>query len=182
MGYYVQLTDSDVILKQQVQEEILQRWKELNKPENNHLKYGGSWVGGKQVTWHYSWMDKDYDKKVDSPQEVLEMMGFEYDINEDGDIYITNYHSKTGSEDLFLKTIADLIEPGSTMLWHGEDGANFAWYFNGKDMQEMDLKQALKLAVAEQSKALNGVQSEPFIQEKIECDKDMLNRRFKSML
>ena len=180
MGYYVRLTDSEVKLKNQHLPEILQRWKDLNKPENNHLKHGGSYSGGKQTQWWYSWMDADYDKKVNSAEEVLEMLGFEYDITEEGDIHIINYDSKTGSEDLFMKTIADLIAPGSTMLWHGEDGANFAWYFNGKDMQEMDMKQALKLAVAEQAKAANAVQAVPEV--KTESDKEKLNRRYKSLL
>lgn len=177
MGYRVQLTDSEVKLESRHLPEILQRWKDLNKPENNHLKHGGSWVGGKQVVWCYSWMDSDYDKTVNSPEEILEMMGFEYDITEEGDIHIINYDSKTGSEDLFMRTIADLIAPGSTMLWHGEDGATFAWYFDGKSMQEMDMKQALKLAVTEQAKAAQAVS-----EVKTETDKERLNRRYKSFL
>lgn len=177
MGYYVRLTDSEVTLKNEHLPEILQRWKDLNKPENNHLKHGGSWDGGKQTQWWFSWMDADYDKTVNSAEEVLEMLGFEYDVTDEGNVHITNYDSKTGSEDLFMKTIADLIEPGSTMLWHGEDGATFAWYFNGEGMQEMDMKKALKLAVEQQAKGKTSV-----TEVKSETDQEKLNRRYKNLL
>lgn len=147
MGYYVQLVDSDVVLKAENQAEILQRWKDLNKQENNHLKRGGSYSGGKQTSWHYSWMPADYDQTVNSAEEVLELLGFDFDTNEVGDIIISSYDSKTGNEDIFFQAIANLVSEGSTMSWHGEDGASFCWYFNGKEMQELDTKTAMKAAI-----------------------------------
>lgn len=179
MGYNVNLTDSTVVLEAKNQDEILHRWKDLNKQENNHLKHGGSWSGGRQTQWHFSWMPHDYDQTVESVEEVLELLGFEFSQEDNGDIAVVNYDSKTGNEDLFFKTISDLIKPGSTMMWHGEDGANFAWYFDGKEMLEMDLKEALKKAVkqmAESEKATKEVVATP------EQTKKANTHRYKSML
>jgi hypothetical protein len=143
MGYYVRLTDSSVVLKNENKAEILKIWKDLNKPENNHLKHGGSWSGGKQTEWWYSWMDSDYDKKVYGPENVLEMMGFDFHVEDNGDVHVTNYDSKTGSELLFFSRIAQFIEAGQTMSWSGEDGASFMWVFNGSNMKEMSGREAM---------------------------------------
>ncbi|NCP98072.1 hypothetical protein GW796_08675 [archaeon] len=54
-------------------------------------------------------MPSDYDKTVTSISEIFDMMGFEYDVTENGDISITGYDSKTGKEELFFLRIPHLI-------------------------------------------------------------------------
>lgn len=136
MGYYVNLQRSTVVIPAGVRDEVLKRWKELNDPKNDHLKNGGSYSGGKKNQSWYSWMSPDYDKECNSPEDVLKELGFDVETDEDGNISMISYDSKTGQEDLFFKTIADLIPAGQYMGWQGEDGAIFIWLFDGSKMNE----------------------------------------------
>lgn len=136
MGYYVDIQKSDVVLQAEDLNEILDRWKELNSPKYNHLKSGGSYSGGKQTSWHYSWMPENYDKEVESAKDVLDLLGFDSEYDYDGNLHVKYYDSKTGNESVFFEKIADLVPVGQSILWHGEDGAQFLWYFDGKDLKE----------------------------------------------
>lgn len=151
MGYYVEIKHSDVVLPTEIQDEVLTRWKKLNGPQYNHVKRGGSWSGGKQTDYWYSWMAPDYDKTVQSVAEVLDMMGFEFQQNEKGDILVKGYDNKTGQEDFFFEQIGDLIEEGQMIQWSGEDGASWAWYFDGAHMNNLNVSQAISLQKAVKS-------------------------------
>jgi len=142
MGYYVNLRASSVVLPAENLDEITQRWHEMNDKKYDDQKRGGSWSGGQQSAKWYSWMPEDYEKTTSTPGEILELLGFGYEDN--GDLVITDYDSKTGQEDLFFKAIASLVPANQLMEWTGEDGATFAWYFDGKNMHELSLREAYK--------------------------------------
>ena len=146
MGYYVDILNSDLVIPEKNQAEILKRWKNLNNPKNNHLKQGGSWSGGKQAQAWFSWMPADYDKTAQNIETILELMGFAYEKQDNGNIKVTGYDSKTGQEKLFFDTIEDLIPAGKTVEWHGEDGTLFNWFFDGKKLHEVSPTQSRKLA------------------------------------
>lgn len=131
MGYYVQLVESDVVLKNEDLPEILSVLKALNGPEHNQHKRGGRWAEGKQVAVWYSWMPEDYDKTMNSVEEILgdAGLGFYIDVMGNGDIHITGYDNKTGAEEYFFQHLAKFIEDGSTMNWVGEDHAEYTWLF-----------------------------------------------------
>jgi len=134
MGYYVNIFESDVVLPAKALPEILKRWKDLNKPENDHLKHGGSYYNGIKVP-SYSWMDADYDKNCDTILDLLEELRFEVEQDpETGDISIISFDRKMGQEDLFFNAISDLIPMGQSITWHGEDGSYWMWMFDGSKM------------------------------------------------
>lgn len=128
MGYSAQINKSNVVLPREVLPQILHIWKSINSPQFNHLKRGGSYSSGRQTSWYYSWMDRDYHETVNSVEEVLEMLGFYYSITEQGGILIEEYGDKCGQEDLFFTAIAHLI-PNSKMVWVGEDASIWEWEF-----------------------------------------------------
>jgi hypothetical protein len=132
MGYNARITKSTVVIPASRLDVTLQRWKGLNRQENNHLKQGGSYHGGKQRVWWFSWMDEDYDTKVQSVADVLDMLGFDYvSYTADGSVEITGYDSKMGQEELFFATIASGIPEGQYINWIGEDGHTWQWLFTG---------------------------------------------------
>lgn len=133
MGYYVTLNESTAFIPADKTAEALRLFKDLNGPQFDHLKTGGSWSGGKQTGRWYSWMPESFDHFT-SAREVLEELGFDVDEDAAGGLNIVSYDSKTGAEKTFLKYIAHLIAPGSSMTWQGEDGDQYRWEFDGKTM------------------------------------------------
>ena len=157
MGYYVELEDSNITLKNADKNTILQVWKDLNHPSNNHLKTGGSYSGGKQTGWHYAWLAEDYDECVENVEEMLEMLGFSFEEQGNGDILITGYDSKTGNENVFFKAAAPYIQEGQYGEWRGEDKRRWAWYFDGTQMHEISIGEARKSSQAVQEKKATSV-------------------------
>lgn len=154
MGYYVNLEYSSVILKNENLKEILTRWKNLNSPEHDDIKYGGTYQGGKKIKSHYSWLPEDYDKEVNSVQDMLDLLGFSFEEVEQG-IKIIGYNRKMGQEDVFFNAIADMIDSNQVMRWSGEDGDIFAWTFQGKTLNALNEMEYDKVIVREEIKKYN---------------------------
>jgi hypothetical protein len=128
MGYYINLTDSTLVLPKAFEQEALRRFKEMNGPAFDPAKGGGS----STESW-YSWLPADYDKTVESTADVFELLGFETEVDDEG-TKLTGYDSKTGDEDLFLFVVRDLFEDGAYVRFSGEDGALFEYRFSDGDM------------------------------------------------
>lgn len=135
MGYYVSIVKSDLEIPFSVQNQALAIWKLINAPEYNSLKNGGSWGGGVQKAWWYSWMEENYHETVNSCEDVLDMLGFEYEITDTGAILITGYDSKMGQEREFFVVISHLLNGGG-IKWIGEDHEVFTWKFRDGMMFE----------------------------------------------
>jgi hypothetical protein len=134
MGYSVTMGDSYAILPTENQPEAYRRLCDLNKQHD--LKGGGSWVGDAQVQRWFRWMPSNYDEICLNTKEILETVGFQTENGNEG-LEVNYYEQKTGDEDLFIATIADLFLPDSYMEWRGEDGAMYRWDFGGgKPMME----------------------------------------------
>jgi len=129
MGYYVSITKSDCKIAAEVKSRVYKTWCDLNHPRNNHQKRGGSYSGGAQTAWWYSWMTEHYDQECKTVEEILDMLGFGYDKIADGSILVTDYDSKTGQEELFFKAVAHLLT--GTINWRGEEDARWSWTFHG---------------------------------------------------
>lgn len=122
MGYYITLLGADFAIPET--EEVLQILKDANT-KYDAIKRGGSFGGGKKEQSWFSWMDADYDKKVNSVADVFAMLGFEFsEVTIDGQKYVQleGYDNKAGQEDLFLSLVAPFVRPDSFMIWRGEDG------------------------------------------------------------
>jgi hypothetical protein len=130
MGYNVQIKHSTAVIPAEHKDEVLQIWKDLNKPENNHLKRGGSWSKGEQNVWWYSWMPSNYDLTVTSVEDVLNELGFETELDHEGNVLICEYDSKRGQESLFFNRVAHLIK--GQIMWEGEDGSTWVWELGKK--------------------------------------------------
>ena len=118
MGYYVQLTDADFIIKEN--EETLAALRAMPK-KYKAIQRGGSSNGEK---W-FSWMNDESIENAESVQSVFEMLGFEctadaYGVK--GQFSLDSYDSKTGQEDLFLAVVAPFVANDSYTEWRGEDG------------------------------------------------------------
>jgi hypothetical protein len=118
VGYYVQLTDADFIIKEN--EETLNALKEM-PTKYYSLMRGGSSNGEK---W-FSWMNNKEIETAESVQSIFEALGFECETNKygvEGTFSLESYDSKTGQEDLFLAVVAPFVENDSYTEWRGEDG------------------------------------------------------------
>lgn len=137
MGYYASIESSTFVLPAENLDEAYTRMCKLN--DNNNLKRGGSWprpdniVGPHEKIW-FSWMDWNYPETCKDAQEILEQLGFETFIGEDnGNLYIVSYDSKTGSEDDFLNSISDICS--GEIEWREEDGKMWKNIFGNKEMK-----------------------------------------------
>jgi hypothetical protein len=126
MGYYINIQESNFVIPAHNLEKALERFKALNHDPNAN-KSGGSWSGGKEKEKWFSWMPADYDQTVSSAQEVLEMLGFDCMIQEDGGLNVHGYDSKIGDEEQFLNAIRDLVDVSCYIIWRGEDGEFWKW-------------------------------------------------------
>ena len=139
MGYYVKIVDSDVTIKK----EDFDRGYEIvcNLNSRDDLKSGGAYGGNPTPKpaesksrasnpdkW-FSWLPWNYDEVCDSLPAVLEMLGFWFDFNDDGDITSLCYKDKTGDEGVFLDALRPVIEEGSYIVWEGEDGDEWVTRF-----------------------------------------------------
>lgn len=132
MGYYVEILESTFTIPVDKLDEAYSRMCQLNFTVPNSKKSGGSWSSGDlskdkapeygpyEAAW-FSWMPWNYHEQYTSAEEILDALGFDIDYNDNGDLEITGYDSKTGQEELFLESICDISK--GYIVWKGEDGS-----------------------------------------------------------
>lgn len=131
MGYYVEILSSDFTIPYSNIEEAYRRLIALN--DRDDLKRGGNWGGEYDARlprpegfdYHpgkwFSWMYADYPARCNSLRDIFIQLGFTVDINDNGDLILSEYDNKTGQEDMFLDEIIDLTT--GEINWRGEDDA-----------------------------------------------------------
>lgn len=139
MGYYVKIIESDFTIKK----EDFYRGYEIvcNLNSRDDLKTGGRYGGdptpkpadSKSCSCNpdkwFAWMPWNYDEICNSLPEILEMLGFEVDYNDGGDITGLAYADKMGNEDVFLDALRPIIKGASCIVWEGEDDDRWATRF-----------------------------------------------------
>ena len=133
MGYYVEIIKSDAYIPKANLKSAYDKMCALNVTHDNE-KRGGSWSNGKQDQKWFSWMDANYPETCKDAKEVLEQLGFECDIDAEGNLHIHNYDSKTGQEDLFLEAIK--YDTCGTIEWVGEEHERWTTEFLGDSVIE----------------------------------------------
>lgn len=133
MGYYVNIEEANFRLPHEKLKEAHEALIALDITHHDE-KRGGSWSGGKQTEKWFSWMPMDYATSLESAQQILEKLGFEIELDDEGNLMITNYDSKRGQEELFLSALAPFVNEGSYINWIGEDHQRWQNYFDGKKM------------------------------------------------
>jgi hypothetical protein len=126
MGYYASGNGSIKI----VGENIYQAYNAMVQLNHyDHLKSGGTYGGGKEISRHFSWMPEDLST-IPTCGEMLQVLGFELSVDgADGVIEATGYDSKVGDELVFMAAIAPWVEDESYFQWTGEDGDQWRWVF-----------------------------------------------------
>ena len=139
MGYYVNITNSNFHIAADRKADAYEAVCRINAPEYDHLKRGGSWgPDGKTAVW-YSWMPADYPAETDTLEDVLQLLGFEFRVDDNGDITDLAYDSKTGAEDVFLLAMSPYVTDGSSLRWRGEDGLAWVHKFHDGTMTIHDV-------------------------------------------
>ena len=143
MGYYVNITNSDFRIRSENKAAAYEAVCRINAPEYDHLKRGGSWGGdGKSESW-YSWMPADYPEQTETLEDVLQLLGFEFRIEDNGDITDLAYDSKIGNEEIFLLAMSPYVENGSFIRWRGEDGLPWAHKFHDGTMTIHNIEEVI---------------------------------------
>jgi len=117
MGYYVKLTESSFRIPQTNLDEAYKRMVELK----DHDDLNEKWL---------SWMYPNYSDDCNTAAEIFEVLRFEIEVG-CGELFITEFDSNLGREDLFLAAICDLAEPGSRLYWRGEEGKQWMVEYGG---------------------------------------------------
>lgn len=89
--------------------------------------------GGKKMHSNYSWVDSPPAGGFKTLEEALK--NWRYDYSDDY-IYFTG--EKLGDDNKLWGTLAPLIEEGSYIQCHGEDGFIWRWVFDGTGMKEIE--------------------------------------------
>jgi hypothetical protein len=135
MGYNVAIVKSTARIPKSKLAVAYEKMCALNITHDSQ-KRGGSWSGGQQVQKWFSWMDANYPDTCPDARAVLEMLGFYTDYNDEGDLLIEGYDSKTGQEDLFLKAIEN--DAAGEILWTGEEHERWTTTFHGDNVFEAE--------------------------------------------
>lgn len=129
MGYYIQTTRSNVLIRKERFEEAYQALCELNK--RDELKTGGGYTKERGRWYTFSGMDENYPEKCKTLEDILTALGFEVLPDADGNIVGLHYDAKSGDEGAFLEALAPF---GSGFIaWRGEDGETWVTEFDGTE-------------------------------------------------
>lgn len=142
MGYYVRITDQSLSFKDAAAATAAFVALKMEFCTDAYIQAharGGSWSGGQQVSWHYSWVDTT---RLQQASSVWEIMALFFDDavtqHQDGASFALEYDNKLGQEELLFRNLAPFIAPGSYVRWEGEDGLRWRWEFDGTTMVEDD--------------------------------------------
>lgn len=143
MGYYVTILESTFQIPAENLDAAYEAMCRLNYTVPNAEKRGGSYssdeisknnapeFGPYKAAW-FSWMDWNYHETCKSAEEILYKLGFFFSYDDEGNLHIDGYDSKTGQEDLFLKSICSLAT--GYIVWKGEDDAIWGETYDGNEV------------------------------------------------
>ena len=139
MGYNVFIEESTFQIPAENLDEAYNRMCQLNFTVPNKHNNGGSYpdknnapeFGAHKSCW-FSWMECNYNEECNNAEEILQQLGFYTSTDEDGNLHIDGYDSKTGQEDLFLKAISSLSK--GYIIWEGEDDEVWGETYGGEEV------------------------------------------------
>jgi len=130
MGYCIEMTESNFIIKKENFEKALKSLKDVFVPENMTCY---DLVGGKKYP-HFSWVNTKTVLESTNIGEALEEIRYIPKFNQNGDICNVEFTGeKYGDEQIFFSALAPYVESGSYLCFKGEYGDTWKWVFeNGK--------------------------------------------------
>lgn len=140
MGYYTNLIECDFFLDKKHFDDVYQEMCKLN--DYHDLKRGGSYGANTDPDpnerypknrW-FSWMDYNYPETCKDMFEILQQIGFDITLDNDGNLVNLGYYNKTGNEDYFLSCFAGFVRDGSYITFKGEEEEDYYKFVfeNGK--------------------------------------------------
>jgi hypothetical protein len=137
MGYYVTIKESTLKIPSENLDKAYDAMCKLNFEVPNTEKGGGSWPGkekapqfGPNESCCFSWMDWNYHETCSNAKEILEALSFETSYDEEGNLCIDWYDSKTGDEDKFLEAICPFAT--GYIIWKGEQDELWSETYGGE--------------------------------------------------
>ena len=147
MGYFANITNQNFFVPKENFDAAYKAMCALN--DRDDLKSGGSWGGDgitsdsprpEGMTYHpakwFSWMPANYPAVCKDFLSILKELGFEYDLDDSGNLGLVHYDNKTGAEGHFFEAIAPFVQDGSFIEWRGEDGGEYRWLFTNGTCSE----------------------------------------------
>lgn len=151
MGYYVSTIDNDFFLDKNRFDDVYNKMCELN--DYHDLKRGGSYGSNEDVDtterypknkW-FSWMEYNYPETCKNLFDILQQIGFEYSLDENGNMNSISYpYNKTGNEEYFLCCFAGFVKDGSYIEFEGEDYSHWKYVFKNGKMIRYDGETTIK--------------------------------------
>lgn len=146
MGYYTTVTDIDFSIPAENLDDAYKAMCELNArddlktggifgPNTNTTKPAGSRSVSNSPHRNFAWMPWNYDEEYDSAQEIFNALGFDAYIEHNGELRLTGYDDKSGSEEHFLEAVAPFVTKDSFIEWCGEDNHMYRFEFDGETME-----------------------------------------------
>ena len=135
MGYYIDQTDSKFVIKKENFDKALLALKKVFVPENMTCK---DYINGKTYP-HFSWVNTNVVLKAETIEEALEEIRYESEHDDEGNIVNVEFiGEKFGDEKIFFTALAPYIEKDSYISFEGEDGCEWTWLFNGKEVNYLE--------------------------------------------
>lgn len=141
MSYYV-ASSGFLILPEDKEEEAYEALVNLNKRDDLKLhnpstqtKPENSFSVASDPNKYFYWMEWNYDEFLTDTQSILERLGFYAESDGKGRIFIDEYSNRKGHEELFLASIAHLIEDNGEIRFESEDGTGWKWVISDGRME-----------------------------------------------
>jgi hypothetical protein len=138
MGYCVTMEISNLVIRKEVIDEALKAINDLFKPATlKKQASGGSYSGGKQTHWSYSWVTYP-EGGFKALEEALQGWRYASHINDNGDLEIDMFEGEKLGDDQYLwKALAKYLTDGA-IYCRGEDGALWCWEIKHGKFKELD--------------------------------------------
>ena len=141
MGYFVGTEEVNIFLDKKHFEDVYKKMCELN--DYDDLKRGGQFGGNNDPIegdkynrnkW-FSWMSYNYPETCPDMESILQELGIEFTLDDDGNLTYLGYWDKTGSEDYFFSCFAGFVKDDSYICMKGEESEDYYRYmFKGGKM------------------------------------------------
>lgn len=133
MGYCIEMTESNFVIKKENFQQALNSLKQVFVPEKMTTY---DCIYGKKYP-HFKWVRTESVLDSRTLIEALSKIRYNPVINDEGDIVNVEFcGEKYGDENIFFSSIAKLVEPNSFLKFRGEDGAEWIWLFYGEKVKQ----------------------------------------------
>ena len=137
MGYCVSMEIENLNIPLEKVKDALKAINALFEPKlMKGQASGGSYSGGKQTDWNYSWVDKPADGGFKNLEEAFDAWRYSAS-NQDGSCEIECFTGeKLGDDPILWAAVAPFVNPKAVITCRGEDGAQWRWIFKGGKFKE----------------------------------------------